>query len=393
MEGRRLLPAWATNRSIACMAAAALAMLQPGIDPVFLTLLTAVTGLDPSDHGWIVGATQGGMAIGAIAIWRGGAHLPAGTPALAALIATVASLATPAVEEMGMLVAVRGLFGVGMGVAYTHAMSAAASHRPTGAYAAVFLIQLLLSTLVALLLPAIGDAAGPATALRLLALAPIGVLLLCAFMSTAVPTRAQPDEAHDRTPAPPRAWALAAALFCFIAATMMIWSFSGALALAAGIDDNVIGEAVAIGSVIGALTAIALMRERSVIPLPLTGLLSGLCLLAPLALTRPGAPTLFILAIGLLNIGSTATIIRFSGLATTAGGDSPLFRRFVACVHSLGMIAGPVAGSMLSDGLGPQGLVDGALVALIAGCIALLIAGMPGHSGTRRIDGVHQIIA
>ena len=83
---------------------------------------------------------------------------------------------------------------------------------------------------------------------------------------------------------------------------MMIWSFSGALALAAGIDDSVIGEAVAIGSVIGALTAIALMREQSIVPLPMTGLLCAVCLLAPLALTRPGAPTLFILALSLIHI-------------------------------------------------------------------------------------------
>ena len=86
MTQSRILPGWAPDRTIACIAAAALALLQPGIDPVFLTLLTAATGLDPSDHGWIVGATQGGMAIGAILVWRG-AHLPAGAPALAALIA------------------------------------------------------------------------------------------------------------------------------------------------------------------------------------------------------------------------------------------------------------------------------------------------------------------
>lgn len=393
MTQSRILPGWAPDRTIACIAAAALALLQPGIDPVFLTLLTAATGLDPSDHGWIVGATQGGMAIGAILVWRGGAHLPAGAPAFAALIALAASLITPALDELATLIVARGLFGVGMGVAYTHAMSAAASQRPTGAYAAVFLVQLLLSTLVALALPAIGDSAGPAAALRLLALAPIGVLLLSLLMPAADPALAQTSDADERAPTPARAWALAVALFCFIAATMMIWSFSGALALAAGIDDSVIGEAVAIGSVIGALTAIALMREQSIVPLPLTGLLSAFCLLAPLALTRPGAPTLFILAIGLLNIGSTATIIRFSGLATAAGGGSPLFRRFVACVHSLGMIAGPVAGSLLSDALGQQGLVDGALVALTGGCFALLIAAAPDRLRLPRIEGVNEIIA
>lgn len=393
MEGRRLLPLWATDRTTACIIAAALALLQPGIDPVFLTLLSAATGLAPSDHGWIVGATQGGMAIGAVLVWRGGARLPHGTPAVASLVALAASLLTPALEELEALVAIRGLFGVGMGIAYTHAMSMAASHRPTGAYGAVFLIQLLLSTMVALALPAIGDATGPAAALRLLALAPVALLLLAARSPSGGPAPARTLAPNERTAPPLHAWALAAALFCFIAATMMIWSFAGALAMAAGMGDNVVGTAVAIGSLVGALTALAVMREHAVMPLPLTGLLSGLCLLAPLALTRPGEPALFILAIGLLNIGSTATIIRFSGLATSAADGSPLFRRFVACVHSLGMIAGPVAGSMLSDGFGAQGLVDGALATLACGCIALLVAALPRGRPLRLVRGVDEIIA
>ncbi|WP_311268330.1 MFS transporter [Sphingobium sp. WCS2017Hpa-17] len=393
MEGRRLLPLWATDRNTACVIAAALALLQPGIDPVFLTLLTAATGLAPSDHGWIVGATQGGMAIGAVLVWRAGTRLPQGTPAVAALTALAASLLTPALEELEALVAIRGLFGIGMGIAYTHAMSMAASHRPTGAYGAVFLIQLLLSTLVALALPMIGNATGPAAALRLLALAPVTLLLLAAHTPSDAPIPARTLAPNERITPPPQAWALAAALFCFIAATMMIWSFAGALAMAAGMDDNVVGAAVAIGSLVGALTALAVMREHAVVPLPLTGLLSGLCLLAPLALTRPGEPALFILAIGLLNIGSTATIIRFSGLATSAADGSPLFRRFVACVHSLGMIAGPVAGSMLSDGFGAQGLVDGALAMLACGCVALLVTTVPRGRPLLTLRGVDEIIA
>jgi hypothetical protein len=397
MEDRRTWPTWATDRTAACIVAAALALLQPGIDPVFLTLLTGATGLAPSDHGWIVGATQGGMAIGAIIVWRGGTHMPPAAPACAALIALVASLATPALEELAALVAMRGLFGIGMGIAYTHAMSMAAAQRPTSAYGAVFLIQLLLSTLVALALPAIGDRAGPDAALRLLALAPIALLFLSARAPSTGPMPTPIGGSNEKIAPPPQAWALAAALFCFIAATMMIWSFAGALAMAAGMNDNIVGAAVAIGSIIGALTALAVMRERPVVPLPLTGLLSGLCLLAPLAFTRPGAPALFILSIGLLNIGSTATIIRFSGLATSASHGDPLFRRFVACVHSLGMIAGPVAGSMLSDGFGPRGLVDGAVLTLFVGCVALFAAAIP-HSlsrnlSLRRSDGVNEIIA
>jgi hypothetical protein len=57
------------------------------------------------------------------------------------------------------------------------------------------------------------------------------------------------------------------------------------------------------------------------------------------------------------------------------------------------MIAGPVAGSLLSDGLGQQGLVDGALVALTGGCFALLVAAAPDKLRLPRIEGVHEIIA
>ena len=80
MTQSRILPGWAPDRTIACIAAAALALLQPGIDPVFLTLLTAATGLDPSDHGWIVGATQGGMAIGAVPTTTLNLDVDAGLP-------------------------------------------------------------------------------------------------------------------------------------------------------------------------------------------------------------------------------------------------------------------------------------------------------------------------
>lgn len=370
MERRRIRPEGSHHWAITSLFAAALGLLQPGIDPVFLTLLSTATGLAPVDHGWIVGATQGGMAIGAVAVWLGGARLPRPATACAALLALAASLATPRLEGVSALVAARGLFGLGMGVVYTQAMSAAAARRPTGAYGGVFLIQLILSTVVALLLPMLADALDPGTALGTLALAPLGALLL----SLRTDDRASLPAARALSSAiPPAAWALAAATFCFITATMMIWSFAGALATDAGIDEAMIGLAVAVGSVVGALTALAVMRERMLLPLPLTGLLCGLCLLAPLALTPRGDAGLFVLAIALLNIGSTATIIRFSGRATATSTD-PLFRRFVACTHSLGMIAGPVIGSLLSATFGPQSLGGGALLALAAGCLTLLVA-------------------
>lgn len=388
--GHRLLPTGASERTGVCILAAALALLQPGIDPVFLTLLAAATSLDPSNHGWIVGATQAGMAMGGIIIWRGGTSMPRMAPAFAALIAFVTSVMTPALDDLWMLIAVRGLFGIGMGVAYTYAMSMAAASRPALAYGAVFIIQLLLSTLVALVLPAISDAARPVVALRLLAVFPAGLLLLLsALPASPVPKRATVTDRTENVAPPLRAWALATALFCFIAATMMVWSFAGALAMAAGINDDVIGTAVAIGSVVGALTALTVMRDHMVVPLPLTGLLSSLCLLAPLVMTRPGSPALFILSIGLLNVGSTATIVRFSGEATAAHGTL-LFRRFVSCIHGLGMIAGPVAGSILSTAFGPWSLIDGVTATLLCGCVALLVATRAPAPGLPQVDNMDE---
>jgi hypothetical protein len=87
---------------------------------------------------------------------------------------------------------------------------------------------------------------------------------------------------------PVAGWALAAATFWFICSTMLVWSFSAALATRAGIADRTIGQAVAIGSVVGALTAVAVMRERLLVPLPVTALLSGLALASPVVLTVPG---------------------------------------------------------------------------------------------------------
>ncbi len=89
---------------------------------------------------------------------------------------------------------------------------------------------------------------------------------------------------------------------------------------------------------------------------------------------------MFICAILLLNIGSTAIIIRCSGSAAAASED-PRFRRLVACIHPLGMIAGPALGSVLTMAAGLPGLEleAGALFALATGCFSLLLASKRGR--------------
>ena len=367
----------------AAILVAALACLQPAIDPVFLTLLSAARGVDPADHGWIVSATQVGMAAGSLLLWRLDAGLHRIVVLLAALGALLSSLVTAGLSAFYGLVAIRALYGFAMGILYTEAMSRAAAVRPTGAYAAVFLVQLILATLAALALPAMAEAMGAAMALALLALGPVLVFALAAVSTRGPEERPAPSPAgvaaigarHDASPS---GWALAAATFCFICATMMIWSFTGALATAAGLGEESIGFAVAVGSLAGALTAILVMQEQPRVPLVLTGVMATFCLVAPLVLTPLGEEGPFVASILLLNIGSTAAIVRASGIAS-ARSAAPLFRRFVAATHPLGMIAGPVIGSLLMRGFGDSGLIAGAVVALVAGCLMLVFAAVQDH--------------
>lgn len=365
-----------TNASagVATVTVAAIGYLQPGIDPVFLTILTAAHDLDPNLHGWIVGATQGGMALGALLVWRYQRVLPLAIIPSAACIALFCAAATTRFGSFPSLLVLRALFGFMMGVVYTDAMSRAAIGRPAAAYGAVFLTQLILSTLVAFALPAVADRTNPATALLLLAAAPLAAfILLLAEGTQRLPSAITKTPIASPSATPPAAWALAIATFAFICATMMIWSFTGALALRHGIDEDMIGMGVALGSIVGAFTALAVMREASIVPLRITGPFAAACLLSPLILIPSGNDAMFIAAVLLLNIGSTAIIVRGSAAASLAG-DAPLFRRFVACTHPLGMIAGPMMGSMLALAWGRHGLEGGAVATLIVGCLALWLA-------------------
>lgn len=357
---------------LAAPSAAAIGCLQPGIDPVFLALLTHANGLPAEWHGLVVGATQGGAALGALAVWRLGAALPHRAVMAAALFAIACSLLTPLAGPGTATLAVRGGYGTAMGVVYAHAMGAYAARAPNRAYAAVYLAQLLIATLASALLPEAGLLIGEKCAIALLALAPA-----CAFLAL-LATKPTPDsprgEAH-RAAIPLAGWALAAATFWFICATMLVWSFTAALAGEASLSDPTIGHAVAIGSVVGVLTAIAVMRESRIVPMPLTAILSLLGLASPLAMTRPGEDGLFILSVILLNIGSTAIIIRCSGMASAASMDSR-FRTFVACTHALGTIAGPLAGSALTHAFGLKGLPAGVAFAGGAGVAMVVLASL-----------------
>lgn len=374
-----------TRHAGLCVLVGALACLQPGIDPVFLTLLSATHGTEPADHGFVVGATQGGMALGSLLVWRLGAQMPRATLLLAALCAVCTSLLTAVASDIarhtGALLSLRAAYGLAMGMIYTQATSSAAAVRPTGAYGAVFLVQLLLASVAALALPALAERAGGRTALLSLALVPLlTVPFLLATAPRATTARATITE---REIVPAFGWTMAAATFLCICATMMVWSFTGALAVRAGISEEVIGRAVALGSIAGALSALATLREKTVVPIPLSGFLAGLSLIAPLVLTETGNEAVFLLAMVAFNIGSTAIIIRTSGLAAGAS-NNPLFQRFVAATHPLGMICGPALGSIMALGAGAVGLQSVAMVVTAAACLSLLLASRQRSGTTRR---------
>lgn len=359
----------------ALLAAAALGCLQPGIDPVFLSLLSRARDIPLASHGWIVGATQAGAAVGSLLVWRLGGRLPAFASSVAAALAVVAMLGSLQVGSSTALVAARAAYGLAMGVIYTRAMALYAAQRPSSAYGAVFLTQLVLATLVSLVLPRLAEAFGDGAALAILVLVPMAALVAGLVSRKARCPLVVVGTGTDEARVPPAGWALASATFWFICATMAVWSFSGALAVQAGIDEAMIGEAVAVGSIVGALTAAIVMREKAIVPLAMTGILAGACLIAPLLMTRPGAPLAFEAAIVLLNIGSTAIIIRCSGMAT-ARSTNAHFRTFVACTHSLGMIAGPVGAAGLTMLFGTGGLIGGALFAITAGVGSVLFAAL-----------------
>ena len=361
----------------AALLAAAIGCLQPAIDPMFLTLLSEASSLPLGDHGLIVGATQAGAALGGLAVWRFAGRLPAPAFVGAAAFACVCSLLTALTTAFPALLLLRGLYGAAMGMVFAHAMARCAARRPNTAYGGMLLLQLLLATLVSLALPALAQSRGPSAALALLALAPA---LACAalVMAGASPAgQASINTAACNAAVPRAGWALAIATFCTICATMLVWSFAGALASQARIAAYVIGSAVALGSLVGAATALAVMRERVVVPLSATALFGGLMIASPLLLTAPGQDHAFVASIVLLNIGSTALIIRCSGLASATSPDSR-FRTLVACTHSLGMIAGPLTGSVLMATLGNQGLLGGGACILAAGLAAVIYAARQG---------------
>jgi MFS family permease len=132
--------------------AAALGCLQPGIDPIYLTVLSDARPVPLEAHGLVVGFTQAGSALGALTVWWLGPVLPRGSVLAAAVLAFLCSVATALAGSLATVLACRAGYGLAMGWSMPPPWRPM-PRRPSKAYGAVYLTQLILSTLVSLALP------------------------------------------------------------------------------------------------------------------------------------------------------------------------------------------------------------------------------------------------
>jgi hypothetical protein len=352
--------------------AAGLGLLQPGIDPVFLVLLSANSDVAPTSHGLVVGVAQAGMAAGALLVMR--SRQPAWLW-LAGSAGTIAALATVFADSLLAVLALRAVFGLATGMIYAAALrdATATARAPTPAHAmgTILLAQLALATLVALLLPVVANIAGPATALLCLAVVPITATWLLA------PDRDAPPESFAEIGAPQHLSPAMVAVFLFVAASAMIWSHVGAGAIVAGFSNQIVGLAVALGSVAAGVAALVVARATPRLPLPASAALTGLAMAAPLLMT--GSAAAYVAAMIAFNIGATYAVARFSAVAIGQGE-----RAVVAAVQAVAMVAGPLVGAA-AVALGGAPALGFVAVLALAGAVCAIFVNARSHGGAKVI--------
>lgn len=342
--------------------AAGLGLLQPGIDPVFLFLLSANSSAAPSSHGLVVGVSQAGMAAGALLMAR------TRTPPLwlAGIAGTLAALGTVFADGLPSILALRAVFGVATGMLYAAALrdATATTRAPSPAHAmgTILLAQLVLAALVALLLPEVARIAGPATALLCLAVVPIAAS--CLLTSDREP----PPEVVCEIESPQRPSPAIVAVFLFVAASAMIWSYVGAGAVFAGFSSQIVGLGVALGSVAAGVAALVVARATPWLPLPASAALTALAMAMPVLMT--GSAFAYVVAMIAFNIGATYAVARFSAVAIGQGN-----RATVPAVQAVAMVAGPLVGAatMVLGGAPALGFV--AVLTLAGGVVVIVVGG------------------
>lgn len=350
---------------------AGLAFLQPGIDPVFLVLLSAHAGVGLEDHGLIVGASQAGMAAGAL-VTAVLPRLPRAALGMAAAAGIAASLATAGAAGFPALLAARGLFGFTAGLLYAAQLRSATATAPAHGMGMILVFQLVFAALVGMVLPEIAARAGPSAALACLAAVPLANLVLIA----GAPDRVEPA-APRRLATPYRIDAASAAVVLYVAASMMIWSYIGARAVSLGLSDAAVGAGVAAGSVAAGVAALAVARGAPTLPTPASGLLAALALASPFV---TGTSTLgFVAAMILFNIGATYSVARFSARAIERQDSA---RSAVPALHGIAMVIGPFVGAAAVAAGGYAALATIAALALVAAVAALVIDGQRGDAAS-----------
>jgi predicted MFS family arabinose efflux permease len=348
---------------------AALALLQPGIDPVFLVLLSRHSGLALADHGLVVGASQAGMAVGAV-VAALAPRLSRRALAVAATAGVIASAATVLADGLLAILACRAVFGLAAGLIYTATLRAATVRAPAHAMGTIMFLQLVAATLVALVLPAVAGLAGPGAALLCLAAIPLANLALL-VPDTAIPRRARSIVAVPQPIDP-----VLVAVFLFVAASMMVWSYIGAQAVTAGLSSQTVGFGVALGSIAAGAAALMVARGASWLPAPVSATLAALAMATPFA--APASTLGFVAAMIAFNVGATYAVARFSALAIECGDDA---RGLVPALQGVAMVVGPLCAAAA---VGRGGFPALAAVSVLTLLIAVAMLGIDRlHNGFR----------
>ncbi|WP_174273101.1 MFS transporter [Sphingomonas bacterium] len=360
----------ARDRSVAT-----LAMLHAGIEPIFLAQLADRGAVSLASFGWVTGAGQLGFSAGALLCCR--ARFASRHPAAlaAAMVGVAASLSLALARDLPSVLLLRLLLGLAMGLLFDRAAAAAAKERPHRTIGIIMLGQQFLATVVMASLSLVGARWGAATAIAMLAAAPLTIALLTLLEREEADAEPQcPPERACRAAVPPPPFSLLAAVL-LIATTMMVWSYIGAVGAGLHIDGAVAGLAIAAASLASAPAALLASFSAPRREPWITALVCGGGILMPLLLPATSGLTAYAGAMALFNAGSTFATIRFSAwaIALCSGAEQ---RRNVWFAQTLATAAGTPLGAMA---VGWDGLP--ALAVLCCICLAAAIASAFARSG------------
>jgi len=367
----RKLSGYARHRGVAT-----LATLQPGIEPATLTLLALNHVCRPDHFGWIVGAGQAGMAIGAALCWRLDKLAGRNAALGAAATGVIGSLSLALSHDLISALFLRFILGVAMGVLLTRATAQAARYRPHHAIGTMLLAQQILSTAVMAALPIAGVAWGATAALATLAAGPLAMILLIGSDDAPVLPAAAGASAGEHAHVTAIRTGARRAMALVFGITMLAWSYMEVVGEELDLAPRVIGLTIAIAS-LGSIPAglLASLRPPRYAP-SLTLLVAGSGIVAPLLIPDESDLWIYGAAMTLFNAGSTFAMIRCLAWAME-GREADADRRGVLMVQCVAMGIGPAIGALT---MSAGGLPAIALVSSI-GLVGAVTAMLPDLTG------------